>query len=271
MQSLLNSFAVVMNRRDNSSGHLFQGRFKAQLVEGMGYFDTLSRYIHLNPVRVKLVAALPAEDRRRVLAEFRWSSFPALVGLVATPEWLKADDVLKGFGAQRQEQMTGYRLYVEEGLMRDIEDPAEAVRTRSILGSDTFGDWVKREFLLKAKISNRRDQPELGRLHGGLNVRGIVAAVATSCGVYAPSLFRKKCRKRQIRNLAILLCCRHGRGTMPLSQIAAMFNLSLSGLTSVRDRMEHRLAKSITRKSALAEQHARAIAILCNMEPTAET
>ena len=86
MQSLLNSFTVAMNRRDNSSGHLFQGRFKAQLVEGVGYFDTLSRYIHLNPVRVKSVAALPVEERRRVLAKFRWSSFPALIGLATVPE-----------------------------------------------------------------------------------------------------------------------------------------------------------------------------------------
>ena len=47
MQSLLTSFTVTMNRRQRSSGHLFQGRFKAQVVEGVGYFDVLSRYIHL--------------------------------------------------------------------------------------------------------------------------------------------------------------------------------------------------------------------------------
>ena len=266
MQSLLTSFTVAMNRRDKSSGHLFQGRFKAQLVEGVGYFDTLSRYIHLNPVRMQSVAALRVEDRRRVLAEFGWSSFPALIGLVAVPEWLKANEILKGFGAQPSDQMKNYRLYVEEGLMREIEDPAEAAQARSILGSDTFGDWVKREFLLKTKVRNRREQPELGRLHGGMDVRRIVAAVATGCGVHAPSLLRKGCRKRQARHLAILLCCRHGRGTLSMSRMAAMFNLSLSGLTSVRDRMERRLAGSSSRNSPLTEQHARALELIASSD-----
>jgi hypothetical protein len=272
MQSLLTSFTVFVNRRDRSSGHIFQGRFKAQLVEGIGYFDILSRYIHLNPVRVKSARELPMEERRRLLAECRWSSFPALIGLVAVPGWLKADDILKGFGAQPLEQMKGYRLYVEEGLMREIEDPAEAAQTRSILGSDTFGDWVKREFLLKTGIRNRREQPELGWLHSGMDVRRVVAAVAADCGAHAPSLLRKGCRKRQARNLAILLCCRHGRGTMSLSRMAAMFNLSLSGLTSVRDRMERRLAGKSSRKSSLTEQHARALKLLteCDMCQNAE-
>ena len=74
VQSLLTSHTVFTNRRYRTSGHIFQGRFKAQVVEAQGYFATLSRYIHLNPVRVQGVKVLPVEERRRVLAEFRLGS-----------------------------------------------------------------------------------------------------------------------------------------------------------------------------------------------------
>ncbi len=53
MQSLLTSFTISLNRRHHSSGHLFQGRFTAHLVENEAYGAEVSRYIHLNPVRIK--------------------------------------------------------------------------------------------------------------------------------------------------------------------------------------------------------------------------
>ena len=56
------------NHRHRRAGHLFQGRFKAHLVEEQGYFLQISRYLHLNPVRAKLV---------RSPEEWRWSSYRA--------------------------------------------------------------------------------------------------------------------------------------------------------------------------------------------------
>ena len=53
MQSLLTSFCVSSNKKRRTSGHIFQGRFKAQLVEGECYRCRLSRYLHLNPIRTK--------------------------------------------------------------------------------------------------------------------------------------------------------------------------------------------------------------------------
>jgi len=67
MQSLLTSYAVIKNRRDRRTGHLFQGRFKGHLIEEDGYGNMLSRYIHLNPVRVKKAKSLPLDDRQKLL------------------------------------------------------------------------------------------------------------------------------------------------------------------------------------------------------------
>ena len=235
MQSLLTSYTVFVNRRDRTSGHIFQGRFKAQLVEGVGYFDTLSRYIHLNPVRVKSVVALPVEDRRRVLAEFRWSSFPALLGQTAAPEWLKTDDVLKGFGTAAREQMKAYRLYVEEGLMREIADPAAAVQARSILGSDSFLEWVKREFILRRR-GDLEEIAEARRGRGSFALDDVVDAVAAVVEVPAHVLRGRRCRNRPARDLLMAVARQYCRGLMTQSAMARALGLSLGGFIQASGR-----------------------------------
>lgn len=61
------SYTGYFNLRHRRVGHLFQGRFKAQLIEEEGYYLEISRYIHLNALRAKLVSRLQ---------EWRWSSYP---------------------------------------------------------------------------------------------------------------------------------------------------------------------------------------------------
>ncbi len=235
MQSLLTSFTVFVNRRDKSSGHIFQGRFKAQLVEGGGYYDTLSRYIHLNPVRVQSVKNLPMEERRRVLAEFKWSSFPALIGLAKTPEWLRMAGILKGFGATLRKQMQGYRLFVEEGLMKEICDPAAAAEARSILGSEGFVDWVRREFLLRRPAAGR-EQPELQMRQGGFSLAEVVAAAARVTGIPKEVLKVRRCRDRAARDLLAALVRRHCRGRLRPGEMARELELSYSGFVHASER-----------------------------------
>ena len=53
MQAFLTSFTVTLNRRNDKTGHIFHGRYKGHLVENHKYLSVLSRYIHMNPVRIK--------------------------------------------------------------------------------------------------------------------------------------------------------------------------------------------------------------------------
>jgi len=71
------SYAVSYNRRHKRRGHLFGGRFKALLIDADAYLSHLSRYIHLNPVRAKMV---------RRPQDYPWSSYRALVGRVKGPD-----------------------------------------------------------------------------------------------------------------------------------------------------------------------------------------
>ena len=85
MQWLNVSYAAYYNKKRQRSGHLFQGRFKSVLVEADEYLKPLSRYIHLKPVRAKMVAGP---------GEFLWSSYPAFIGKIKTPNWLETGSLL---------------------------------------------------------------------------------------------------------------------------------------------------------------------------------
>ncbi len=119
VQWLNMSYSVWFNRRHGRSGHLFQGRFKSVAVSPEEWALALSRYVHLNPVRVQAlgldkedraaqrVGLSPAPDAARVrerialLRGYRWSSYRACLGLEPTPEWLECRTVL-GFGGGPQ-------------------------------------------------------------------------------------------------------------------------------------------------------------------------
>lgn len=241
MQSLLTSYTVFVNRRDQACGHIFQGRFKSQVVEGQGYFATLSRYIHLNPVRAAALKHQPVEERRRVLAEYRWSSFAAIAGLVASPDWLKVGEVLRDFGATLREQMHGYRLYVEEGLMREVEDPAEAVRVRSILGSDTFVEWVRREFLL-SRVKGDGEQAELRQLQSGFALDAVLRVAAAATGISVAMLRSRRCRDQHARDVLAALLRKYCRGTASPTALAQELGLSYSGFMHASVRGHARAA-----------------------------
>jgi REP-associated tyrosine transposase len=93
------------NRRHRLSGHLFQGRYKAVLVdpEERAYFTTLSDYIHLNPVRARLVGL----DQR--LFGYRWSSYPHYVTRRERPAWLEPRIVMEELGLE--DTSPGRRAY----------------------------------------------------------------------------------------------------------------------------------------------------------------
>ncbi len=72
MQSFLTSFTVSINRLRRTSGHVFQGRFKSQLVEDELYRSKLSRYIHLNPMRISGIKNVELSEKKKYLHDYEW-------------------------------------------------------------------------------------------------------------------------------------------------------------------------------------------------------
>lgn len=119
-------YTQSFNRRHRRVGHLFQGRYKAVVIEKESYLVELSRYIHLNPWRVK--------SSRDPFA-YVWSSLRAYIGVAPIPRWLAVQEVLGYFGNGGQR---GYWDFVREGIKSGIRTPWQGVRGQVLMGSDSF-------------------------------------------------------------------------------------------------------------------------------------
>lgn len=127
MRQLNGVFTQRFNRRHRRVGHLFQGRFKAILVERDSYLLALARYIVLNPVHAKRVAA--AE-------KYPWSSYPPTLGLVPAPAWLSVDALLDSFAATRHVARKRYAAFVAEGVTQP--SPWSTLVGQALLGGEAF-------------------------------------------------------------------------------------------------------------------------------------
>lgn len=127
MRHLNGVYTQRFNRRHHRSGHVFQGRYKAILVEKEAYLLELARYIVLNPVRAGLVAEA---------SEWPWSSFRATAGLGDCPPWLSVEWLLAAFGGQRRTARRRYREFVAEGIGQP--SPWEELQGQIYLGSEDF-------------------------------------------------------------------------------------------------------------------------------------
>lgn len=120
------------NRRHGRVGHVFQGRYKAILVQKDSYLLELARYIVLNPVRAGMV---------RGPKDWPWSSYRATAGLTTAPAWLQTDWVLSAFGQRTSNAQVRYRAFVAEG--KHQPSPWEQLKNQIYLGSDAFVDKMQ--------------------------------------------------------------------------------------------------------------------------------
>jgi len=127
MRQLNGVYTQATNRRHGLVGHLFQGRFKAILVERDAYLLELARYVVLNPVRAGMVPEA---------SDWPWSSYRAMVGEEPAPAWLETDWVLGQFDQERSRARVGYAAFVREGVGRP--NVWEGLRHQVFLGSETF-------------------------------------------------------------------------------------------------------------------------------------
>ena len=127
MRQLNGVYTQLSNRRHRRVGHLFQGRYKAILVERDAYWLAVSRYVVLNPVRAGMV---------KKPGSWQWSSYNATVGAQSPPDWLKVDRLLAQFGRKRGVTRRRYKSFVEEGIGR--ESLWSELKHQIFLGDERF-------------------------------------------------------------------------------------------------------------------------------------
>jgi len=154
MRQLNGVYTQSINRTHNRVGHLFQGRYKAILVEKDNYLLELSRYIVLNPVRAEMV---------RTARDWRWSSYRAMIGQINKPEFLEVDWVLSAFGKRKSKAIAAYRKFVSEGKKQP--SPWMSLKNQIYLGGDNFVEKMQLlidgdKELSEVPLSQRRPVPK---------------------------------------------------------------------------------------------------------------
>lgn len=149
------------NGRHKVWGHLFQGRYKALLVDRTGtYFSSVASYIHLNPARARLF-----DLKKGQLADYKWSSYRGFLRPSERPDWLVVDKVLSSAGFEDTDSgRAGYQTVMQKKVAEVVysEDPAMAdeawaeIRKGWVFGSDEFCAEMKMA-LKGAAEGKRRD------------------------------------------------------------------------------------------------------------------
>ena len=109
MRGLLTGYAVYFNKRHKRHGYLYQNRYKSVLCQEDSYFQELVRYIHLNPVRAKIVEGISGLDG------YPWSGHAVIMGKYKN-KWQSIDEVLAWFGNKSNEARKKYREFIEGGI-----------------------------------------------------------------------------------------------------------------------------------------------------------
>ena len=146
---LQTTYSIRFNRRHRRSGHLFQGRFKAHLIEADSYAARLISYIHLNPVRPRDKRRAVPSERRGELRRYRFSSHRAYAGLAGAkevPKWLCLE-WLSYFGRTRKAAQAEYRQVIGSMFGQPIRSPFEELRGGLVLGGEAL--WRKARRLIE--------------------------------------------------------------------------------------------------------------------------
>jgi REP element-mobilizing transposase RayT len=194
------SYTGYYNRRHRRSGHLYQGRFKAVVVDKDSYLLELSRYVHLNPVRIKAKAQRPESERIREISRYRWSSLAGYLEGKRKASWVTYEVVLGYVGGSRQK----YAGFVQDGIREGFPTPWEDLRAQMVLGDRDFVEKLKG---MKIRGS-AKDQPSY-RMIQSIDAEALIKKAANYFRLDEAALTKKRGWYRQQRALVMELLHRY--------------------------------------------------------------
>lgn len=225
-------YSSYFNAKNAHSGHTFQSRFQATLVQAKEYAQEVAPYIHLNPVRAGLVN-LP-ED-------YAWSNYREYLGIGPFRPWTKSGFVLGLFGRSPFEARKAYQAHVQARMLRGDSSPLTAAKETGILGSQAFVVLMMKAFLRPA---DRQETPSHARLSGPQNRPELRRILQESEAVLGP-------KSRFVRNIAIHIG--HAATDHSLKTIGEFFGISESGIANICRRMKRELDQNETLARAVKD------------------
>jgi putative transposase len=237
------TYTAAFNRRHHRVGHLYQGRYKAIVIDRDHYLLELSRYVHVNPVRVRSYRAENIRQQIRYLQQYPWSSLSGYLYSQSKQSWINYDTVLSYVGGSRKR----YGEFMAEGIRKGYPTPWEKLQGQVVLGDEDFVERVKRK--IKGRGS-RREQPAI-RHFAAKDLKTVLRAVAGYFRLAEEKLTGRRTGHRNERAVAMELMYRCG-GVSQAEIGKLLGSLDYTAVSRERKRLREKTQKERALKTALA-------------------
>jgi len=240
------SYTAGFNKKHNRVGHLYQGRYKAFLVDADNYLLEVSRYVHLNPIKVGALKKKRVEERRDALLEYEASSLPGYLWKKKRNDFVNYEFVLDYMGGDNSRGRKAYGKFVGDGITEDLDSPLDLGKGSGIIGTEEFVERVKGEFVDKKE--SRRERPALRQLKKVFSPEQLVDHFIRLTGENREDIL-KRGRNTIARAMVMEFLYRFCRITQP--QIGEIVGgIDYSAVSQARSRLQKRLSqdKNLSRK-----------------------
>ncbi len=249
MKWLQGTYTQRFNSRHGLFGHLFQGRYKAVVVDGSspGCFEVVGTYIHLNPARAGLIRAGQGSLKR-----YRWSSYPWYLNQAGNgPRWLRRERVLAGLGLKEGDRKR-YAAYIESRVLelglkagrQELEAKWRALRRGWYVGEDGFVE--KLQARLGALLAGKRRESHSGgasRAHGEAAAQQLLGAGLAALGISVGDL---RALPKSAPEKTLLAWWLRERTTVPLRWVSQELDMGhYTRVTQAVSRMRRKPAKKL--------------------------
>jgi putative transposase len=233
------------NYHHGSYGHLFQGRYKAFLVDADQYFLEISRYVHLNPVRSRKTRQSTYQSKWTFLNKYRWSSMPGYTNARRRNDFVNYTMILDMVGGRN-----AYKNFLLDGLKIDLKNPFDDVQYQVILGDNDFVARVRNEYMQEGSV---REQPQYREMMTtAVTPDTIIETVMRVLKVSREEILGKHGSGITRGMVGDLL---YKYGNMNHREIGVLLGIDYSSVSKLRRRLMQRMIE----KNDIAEQYKRIV------------
>ena len=243
------SYTVYYNRCHGRSGHLYQGRYKSILIDSDSYLLELSRYVHLNPVRIKKYSKVSTEAKKKIMENYRWSSYGGYIHPKDRQPYVTYEEILSLFeGSDIHDVSQYYEEFVLSGIADDMNITYwQNLKGQAVLGSKTFVEKVLTTILSKQQGETKALSEIRKRITGPGSIEEIARVVSTVCHVPEKALYRKRSAYKEARSIFMDLSCLYLGRKMSLSELGQKLGgVSVAALSQNRRRLAERMIRDKT-------------------------
>ncbi len=223
------------NVRHKRAGNLYQGRYKSILVDKESYLSILSRYIHLNPVKIKSIKGRTEKEKRQYLRKYKWSSLPGYIDQRKVQDFIDYAFVLEEYGGDDKNGRAAYRdrIYNEISIKQDIK---ERIVGQSILGTDKFIEWIFEKHISVA--TEKRERPALKEIQKYQAKDKIIKVIEKETGEKIGAIKKQRGSLRQV-----VMDMLYRFGGLKGTEIGELLSVDYSTVSLGRKRLREKLRK----------------------------